>query len=274
MLGKIAYDRRCEPEDANLTLMMTFIEHVLEPHRLLLVWQGPEGSSRTRHTVAELLCAPDGATRLRYLEGTKSLEQAQEDGFASFPAFRKLGREYNQGVVETFMRRLPPRSRGDYAQYLERFRLRPGTKISDFALLSYTGAKLPSDGFSILNPLSDLTAPGEVLLEVAGFRHTSELSLEAISVGMRAALKPESDNPHDPNAVVIRINGKKIGHVPRPQAAAIGDWLRNERPLQAHVERINGTQERPLVFLFARFGVADAATPETAPGHMGVLQTA
>ena len=34
---------------------MNFVEHVLEPKRLLLVWQGPEGSSRVRHTVAELV---------------------------------------------------------------------------------------------------------------------------------------------------------------------------------------------------------------------------
>lgn len=254
--------------------MATFVEHVLEPHRLLLVWQGPEGSSRTRHTVAELLHAPAGATKLRYLDGTEDLEQAQEDGFVSFPAFRKLGREYDQGVVETFMRRLPPRSRGDYARYLERFRLRPDTRISDFALLAYTGAKLPSDGFSILNPLLNLTPPCEILLEVAGFRHTAELPLGAISVGMRATLEPEPDNLHDVNAVIVQIDGKKIGHVPQQQAAAIGDWLRDERPLQAHVERINGTRERPLVFLFVRFGIAGTAKPETAPGHMGVLQTA
>lgn len=267
---------RCNPEDANLASMMTFIEHVPEPHRLLLVWQGPEESSRARHVVAELLRAPDGETRLRYLEGTESLEQAQAEGFVNFPAFRKLGREYDQGVVETFMRRLPPRSRGDYARYLEQFRLQPGTKISDFALLACTGAKLPSDGFSILNPLSDLTAPSEVLLEVAGFRHTSELPLDAISVGMRATLEPEPDNPHDANAVAIRADDKKIGHVPRPQAAAIGDWLRNERPLQAHVERINGTPQRPLVFLFARFGVSRGATPphQADQKHMGVLQAA
>ena len=254
--------------------MMSFIEHALEPHRLLLVWQGPEGSSRTRHTVAELLRAPDGATTLRYLVGTEELKQAQVDGFVNFPAFRKLGREYDQGVMETFMRRLPPRSRGDYARYLERFRLRPGTQISDFALLAYTGAKLPSVGFSILNPLSDLTAPSEVLLEVAGFRHTSELSLDAVSVGMHATLETEPDNPRDPNAVIIRINGKKIGHVPRQQAAAVGDWLRSGQPLQTHVERINGTPERPLVFLFARFGVAGAAKPQASPECMDTLQTA
>ena len=256
--------------------MMTFIEHVLEPHRLLFVWQGPEGSSRVRHTVAELLRAPDGTTKLRYLEGTEDLKRAKAEGFVGFPAFRKLGHEYDQGVLETFLRRLPPRSRGDYARYLEQFRLQPGTEISDFALLAYTGAKLPSDGFSILNPLSDLTAPSEVLLEVAGFRHTSEVPLDAISVGMRATLEPEPDNPHDANAMVIRVDGKKMGHVPRQQAAAIGNWLRNGQALQAHVERINGTPQRPLVFLFARFGVSRDTTPphQTDQKHVGVLQTA
>ncbi|HMN20925.1 MAG TPA: HIRAN domain-containing protein [Ottowia sp.] len=237
---------------------MNFIEHVREPARLLLVWQGPEGSSRVRHTVAELLRHPGGSVRLRYLTDVAG---ARAEGFIGFPAFRKLDQEYEQGVLETFMRRLPPRSRGDYARYLEQFRLRPGAEISDFALLAYTGAKLPGDGFSIIDPLDQVTAPSEVIIEVAGFRHTSQVPLDEITVGSPVQLVAEPDNPHDRNAVVMLTQGRKIGHVPRQQAVGVRRWM-DRGTLSAHVERVNGTPERPLVYVFLRFGSDDSSAPD------------
>lgn len=242
---------------------MNFIEHVHEPRRLLLVWQG---SSRNRYAVAELFRAPDDRVQFRYLLDTPELAAAQMEGFINFPAFRKLEQTYDLGVVETFMRRLPPRSRGDYAQYLEQFRLRPEMAISDFALLAYTGAKLPSDGFSILNPLEDVTGACDVLLEVAGFRYSAELPIEDLQLDEAAQFLPESGNPHDPNAIAIYVRGGKIGYVPRQQTAAIRRWLNNSA-LEARVERINGGSERPLVYLFLRarqLGVQRTPTPRHA----------
>lgn len=40
-----------------------------------------------------------------------------------------------------------------------------------------------------------------------------------------AALVPEHDNPHDANAVAVRIDGAKVGHLARPDAAAFRDVL-------------------------------------------------
>lgn len=245
---------------------MNFIEHVHEPRRLLLVWQAPEGSTRSRYAVAELLRAPDDRVQFRYLFHTAEITAAQTEGFVNFPAFRKLEQSYDLGVLETFMRRLPPRSRGDYAQYLEQFRLRPELAISDFALLAYTGAKLPSDGFSILNPMEDVTGACDVLLEVAGFRHAAELRIEALRLDETAQFVLEPGNLHDPNAISIHVRGGKIGYVPRQQTAAIRRWLKDSA-LEARVERINGRSERPLVYLFLRarqLGVQRTPSPRHA----------
>lgn len=229
---------------------MNFIEHVLEPKRLLLVWQGPEGSSRRmRYAVAELARQGDGQVRFEYLVNTDDFKNACAEGFINFPAFRKVDQSYELGVVDTFIRRLPPPSRGDYAQYLEQFRLRPDTKISDFALLAYTGAKLPSDGFSIINPLAQVDSEGEVLLEVAGFRHVSRIPLASLHPGIPVQFAPEPDNAFDPGAVAILVRDEKIGYVPRQQARGIREQLANGS-LSAQIERLNGSPERPLVFLF------------------------
>ena len=238
---------------------MKYIEHVHEPRRLLLVWQGPEGSTRSRHAVAELVRSADERVQFRYLTGTAELAAAQSEGFINFPAFRKLDQTYDLGVVETFMRRLPPRTRGDYGQYLEQFRLRPETRISEFALLAYTGAKLPSDGFSIVNPLEDVSDICDVLLEVAGFRHVAELSPSEIHEGDTAVFLPEAGNIHDPNAVAIQARGRKIGFVPRQQTLALRQWLKSGA-LEILVERVNGRPERPLIYLFVRARMSNSLT--------------
>lgn len=36
-----------------------------------------------------------------------------------------------------------------------------------------------------------------------------------------AILETEPDNPHDPNAVAVRIDGRKVGHIPRDLAPRI-----------------------------------------------------
>jgi hypothetical protein len=245
---------------------MNFIEHVLEPKRLLLVWQGPEGSSRrTRYSVAEFIRQGDDKVRFQYLVDTADFKNACGEGFVNFPAFRKVDQTYDLGVVDTFIRRLPPPTRGDYAQYLEQFRLRPDTKISEFALLAYTGAKLPSDGFSVIIPLDDAARTGELMIEVAGFRHAAKVPLETLHPGEVVQFTPEPDNAHDPNALAVLVHGQKIGYVPRQQARALRA-LYDAGSLSAQIERLNGNSERPLVYLFAALRPAANLQPVAAHG--------
>lgn len=237
---------------------MNFIKYVDEPCRLLLVWQAPEGGSpRNRRTVGELYRHAETTelVSFKYLQGTPEFAVAQTEGFVAFSAFRKLDQVYNLGVVETFIRRLPPRTRADYPQYLEQFRLQPNTEISDYALLGYTGAKLPSDGFSIVMPFSEHPTRCDFLLEVAGFRHVSKIPCDEITLGEPATFVPEPENRHDPGAVAIHLRDQKIGYVPRQQCEAVRRWL-GQGALSATVERVNGRAERPLVFLFLRVDVA------------------
>ncbi len=231
-------------------MIMRLIEHTIEPHRLLLVWQAPDGKERTRFVVGELVRESDMVS-FRYLTETEDFKRACELGFSCYPAFRKIERVYTDGVMDTFMRRLPPRKRGDFAKYLQQWRLVPENTPSDFALLAYSGARLPTDGFSIDWPLSEVEAPCELLIEVAGFRYQHEVSVDELSVGMPVSFRHEPENIHDNNALAVEWCNRCIGYVKRTQRDAVMHWLR-EYDIEASIERLNGTKERPVVYLFCR----------------------
>lgn len=228
---------------------MHFIEHTFAPTRLLLVWQAPDGRDRTLFAVGELR-EQGGMVTFRYLPDTTDFHMAVEQGFSCYPAFPKYDVEYSDGVMDSFMRRLPPRSRGDYAKYLEQWRLPAGAVLSDFALLGYSGAKLPSDGYTVIWPLDEVTAPGEILLEVAGFRYQG-VGLGELSIGMPVTFAAEPDNEKDSKALRIEVNGRRIGYVKRMQRDAIMNWLA-DYDVEAWLERFNGTAERPVVYIFCR----------------------
>ncbi len=229
---------------------MNRIKHVIDPNRLLLVWQAPEGKSRARYVVGEL-CKREEQFVFLYLTDTEEFKKACDEGFVCYPAFRKTGQEYTQGVLDSFLRRLPPRKRGDFGKYLEQWLLAPDIEISDFALLGHTGAKLPNDGFSLINPFDDIDLPHEFYIEVAGFRHQKKISVDDISVGMNAVFIAEPANGYNADAVSIEVDGKKIGYVNNAQCKAFNRWLK-QYAINASVERINGTSERPLIYIYGK----------------------
>ena len=225
---------------------MNFIRHIIEPKRLLLAWQAANGD-RTRRLVGELTRTEDNV-ELRYLEDSKDFHEAVKNGFVGYQAFPRAKRVYTKGVVEAFIRRLPPRSRPDFNKYLESLRIPADTRISDFALLGYSGARLPSDWFALVHPFDDAKGPCEFLTEVAGFRYYEGMNMN-LSTGIEVSLKPEPENPYDPMAIMVLINDKRIGYIGRGQLEAFQKWLQGNI-INAVIEKISGPFERPIVMLF------------------------
>lgn len=230
---------------------MSRIEHLVEPHRLLLAWQRPMAGNerRSRRIVGEIEWRANCAV-FRYLANLPDYLEAQQEGFQGFPAFAIGKEEYASGVLDAFMRRLPPRKREDFSEYLAQFRLPIPFTGSDIALLAYTGAKLPGDGFEIIPDLSDATPPFELVMEVAGFRH-QEVAVSSLSVGEPVTLVAEPHNPADPDAIAVRHGAGCIGYIAKPACAVVATWLRSYT-VDASIERINGKPERPLVYLFVK----------------------
>ncbi|MCK1573912.1 HIRAN domain-containing protein [Bradyrhizobium sp. 174] len=189
-----------------------------------------------------------GECVLRYLSG-HDMERARALGFSGYTAFDLTQIEHRKGVLAAFLRRLPPRSRADFGAYKGQFRLKSDLVLSDFALLAYTEAKLPSDGFSIVNPLDGVCAPCQFLLEVAGYRHYAGKLAKPLSVGQPLHLTAEPSNKYDPNAVRVETGSELVGYVNRLQAPAFLRWMK-DHSIGAFVDRLNGSVAKPRLLMF------------------------
>jgi len=202
---------------------------------------------RTRRVVGEILRQGDVYT-LRYLVNTSDYQKALESNFSLYPAFMNKDKEYTSGVLDTFMLRLPPRKREDFKNFLQSLRLPTDAVISDFALLGYSEARLPGDGFSIVNPFDDAPVPCQFLSEVAGYRYFQGSSMD-IKCGEVVTFETEPDNPYDPMAIKILLRGEQIGFVNRCQTVPFHKWMACNK-LHATIEKKNGTPTKPRLLLF------------------------
>lgn len=231
---------------------MNYIEHIVEPERLLLSWQASTGPDRGRHIVAELRRNGDDAD-LVYMRDSAEYASAEAKGFREYLGFPT--NKDHSGVLAAFMRRLPPRSRTDYDDFLKAIRIPPpGTSVSDFALLGYAGARLPGDDFYIIHPFDEAQPPLEFLLPVAGYRHyQDDVPYEAIEVGMPARFELEPDNEYDPDAVRVVIPDaaeQTTGYVYRGLLPQFRRWMLAGLEVHGTVERKNGIGNRPQIYLF------------------------
>lgn len=245
--------------------MTHWIEATCEPTQLILAWQPAALDAETRHRWAVGLLTSSGQdVELRYFETGKEFEQFNGGktfdelirlGYLGYPALSMDVRCHREGVKHALMRRLPPRQRSDFAAYAAQFRLRDTDRLSDFALLGRTEAKVPSDGFSVVDPLDASVEYCDLLVEVAGYRHYRSVT-RPLSVGDEVRLIAEPDNKFDPLAVATLLDETKIGNINRLQAPAFLGWLEHQS-VHAVVERINGTEERPRVYLFVQIRPKD-----------------
>jgi len=226
---------------------MRYIEHIVEPDRLLLSWQNPD--ERLRMFVAELIRNGDDAD-LVYLKENEDFSRAQSLEFEGYPGF-DIKTKIHKNVLTSFMKRLPPRSRGDFDRFLNALRIKKGSEISDFALLGYSGAKLPDDDFTIIHTFENASVPFELMLPVEGYQYyQDELSLNELSTDMQAKFEAEPDNPKDPEAIKIIIDGIRAGYVFRGLTASFHKWMQSGLAISAYVERKNGTGQYPEIYLY------------------------
>ncbi len=232
-----------------------YIEHIVEPDKLLLSWlpSKASGHSRLRRFVAELISDGDNI-RLEYLLDSEDFAEATKIGFKEYPGFSRDTRIHNN-VLSAFMRRLPPHTRNDFGKYLAAIRINPADKdsISDFALLGYSGAILPGDGFTVINAFGNAKPPFEFLLQIQGYRHRQQnLPYQDICHGMQVTFQPEPQNIDDPEAIMMLVSGKHVGYVCRGINKSFHNWTANGYDIEAVIERINGTEDNPKIYAFVK----------------------
>jgi len=225
---------------------MRKLEYIVEPESLLLSWQDPIG--RNRYIVGQLT-REGGAVCFRYLKGD-DLNAAKAKGFKGYIAFPHFDSEYRLGVMESFMSRLPPRSRKDFGKFLGYWHIDSKLKasISDFALLGYTGAALPRDGFRFL-PVFAAADRLEFVVEVARHRYQGS----ACEIGDEVRFVVEPENSFDCEAVAVAgQDGCKLGHIMHGMNHQFIEWLAAGL-LSGEIVRINGSTERPVVLVCVEF---------------------
>jgi hypothetical protein len=183
-----------------------------------------------------------------YHLGSPDFEAAKDAGFKGYPAFRLDDKVFASGVREAFMRRLPPRNRGDFDAFLKMHKLPVPFTGSDLALLGYTGGRLPSDGFGFVPEFGAGGAPCQYILEIAGVRHVFGHDLSSVEVGDAVDFRAEPENPIDSDAIAADHCGRKLGYVNRAMLGTFSKWLSNAR-MTATIERLNGKPDRPLVYV-------------------------
>jgi hypothetical protein len=241
---------------------MSLLTRIIEPNRLLLVWQESENSTAPynaggrRYIVGELTreSVTSNDIRLRYFTGEADFDAACSKGFDGYPAFKIQQEIHTHDVMAAFARRIPSKARGDFADYLGYWRisLDAGQNMSPFALLGYTGGVLPGDGFSLIHTFEEATPPCELVIEVAGVRHypAAMQMIEAKTLeGRQVEFVREPSNAHDANAICLMVDGDQIGYIKKGQADFFTLWL-GKANFSAHVERVNGRQEKPSILIF------------------------
>lgn len=225
---------------------MRTINHIVEPMRLWLTWQPVGGGSR--YVVGCIDRNEGDQYTFSYNFDTADFKMAIEKGFQGHPAFQFKQKTHTNNVLEPFLRRLPPRKRKDFSEYLAQHLLPADFSGSDFALLGYTGAKSPADGFSLINDDSVFERTCELLLEVAGTRYQEGLDLSLIRVGDAVEFVAEPDNLHDTNAVAVVHPAGRLGYVNKVHCKAVKACAHSNK-INAFVAKKNGTDLRPLVYL-------------------------
>jgi hypothetical protein len=237
-----------------------WIEYPTEPRELLLVWQAPLSariSDRLRWAVGRLEKTESGAV-FDYLDSEdfarlnlgRSMADLRDAGYAGYPAFDAKRRDeggFREQVVEAFLRRLPPSTRPDFGAYLVHFHIKPAVRLSPFALLAVTEARLPSDGFSLVDPLDPDVQCVDLVFEIAGFRHIPDRP--SLRPDQPLELEVAADNLKDPNALAVKADGRLIGYANRLQAQTIGAWLQ-QRSIECWVSRVHFRGDTPRAYAF------------------------
>jgi hypothetical protein len=227
---------------------MARIEHLFEPLAMRLLWQPSDesGASRTRRTVGEITRDLSGLVEFRYLRNDPEFLIAEREGFKGYPAFNLKTASSREGVLDALLLRLPPRQREDFNAFLAQHSLPIPFTYSDFALLAFTGARLPSDGFSLVPVFPEALETADYITEIAGVRHVYQGDSRSIVAGIRVHFVQEPENEYDADAVAVFTEERKLGYVNRGLRRTFNHWI-EKRELAGEVCRIGGASDRPVV---------------------------
>ena len=230
--------------------MTDMITDPIQTRRAILTWQHPleQPGSRDRFAVAELAQCEEGVA-FSYLDEAR-LAPALETGFGGYPGLA-LGDAHEAYIaLDVLARRLPPRGRPDFHDFMETFGLSPQANFSDLSLLAYTGARLTSDSFGVTETFEGFDRPFRYVFDVSGYRHYRNDALD-LEVDEPVVFQHDPTNEHDPHAIeATRQDGVRLGYINRLQSQTVSEWLEHGS-VDARVFRLGGRSVYPRLFVMA-----------------------
>ena len=208
-----------------------------ENNFLYLIWKDPQ--SRRNYTIGKLSRGDKF-----FFEYCDEFAEAEKHGWSRLEVFPENRRYESETLFSVFSSRLPDRKRRDIDKILKKYGLE---SFDEYDLLRKSGARLPIDTYSFIDPIF----PDEETIDrefyVMGVRHHAAcqgndcaLLSESLRIGDRLTLKRDPDNPHDPNAIRIYTAQKELlGYVPRYYTAAILERLDKGLSYDCRVSDIN-----------------------------------
>lgn len=160
------------------------------------------------------------------------VRKAQKAGFTPLVAFPSFETAYQASeLFPTFACRLPDRKRRDINNILQKYGL---AEYDEFELLKRSGAKLPTDTLSFIEPIFEEDPEVDRSFYVMGMRHYLSCngqncdSVSKLAPNTELVLQVEPDCEHDVYAVQITDPcGKLIGYIPRYYSETISKRLTN-----------------------------------------------
>ena len=227
------------------------ISNPVATRRAHLVWQDPPGSgpSRSAMPVAELTQLK-GRVSFRYLDDDQ-LAKPRERGFDGYFGLPIESSDNDLRAMKLLRHRLPPRSRTDFGDMLQRFGLPADWEHTDLSLLAYTGARRPGNRFSVCETFDGFDEPFTYVFDLAGVRHCRD-ACERLSPGDALTFERENDGARDSGAIRVASarTGTTVGYVNCVQADVVGRWL-DDGQIDASMFRFNGRPGYPRLFVRA-----------------------
>ncbi len=217
------------------------------PKTLFLAWQ--DSQSRCWFPIGRLTF--DGENyEFVYTQG---VEAAAKYGFTPLLSFLYLKQVYTSThLFPVFANRLMPRSRPDYADFVQWLNI-PQHEDDPFAILSRSEGQRKTDTLTVF-PSPELDEEGRYHIHFFshGLRHLPKCSIERINSfqpGEKLWLAHEFQNPYDSQALVLNTDDHHIvGYCPRFLNSDVFKLLhQNSNSVEVCVERVNQSPA-PLQF--------------------------
>ena len=203
---------------------------------LYLIWKDPQ--TRRNFVIGRL-----GRGEKYTFEYFGEFEKAKQYGWTKFDVFSEEKVYESNHLFPVFASRLPDKKRRDIDKILQKYGL---SEFDEFELLRKSGAKLPIDTYSFIDPIFP---NDEIIIRdffIMGVRYQSFckgdncFSLPEVSVGDELFLKKEPNNLYDSNAIVILTQKMDVlGYVPRYYNLAIIERLENGSSYSCTVMEVN-----------------------------------